>query len=1089
MTRDVDRPDTQAILQGLKDFQRDTVDYVFRRMYTDEDYTRRFLIADEVGLGKTMVARGLIAKVLDHLWETVERIDVVYICSNADIARQNVRKLNVTNREDAAIASRITLLPIQVADLAQHHVNLVSFTPSTSLDLKSSLGTVEERSLLYWMLKEEWGLEGAAPQNVLQGYAGKERFREHLSAFQDWHTIESTLLEAFRKTVALRCEKDRASGKRDIKTRFLALCELFSRSRIHIPEQERREVSSVVGELRDILAGTCVRSLEPDLIILDEFQRFKHLLEGTDDSGRLARELFEYSDETSEARVLLLSATPYKMYTLTDEGGDDDHYADFLRTLRFLLANESRTEDLDRILHEYRRELFRLGSDDGQGLIPIKSALEKQLRSVMVRTERLAASPDRDGMLVETPCSVRELEKDDPLVYRALQQVAAAVEHGDTMEYWKSAPYLLNFMDEYKLKEAFRDAIGDGRHHHAFTEALAAKQLLLPWQDVEAYRAVDPGNARLRWLTEEMLSNGAWRMLWLPPSLPYYRLAAPFDNPQLAGFTKRLVFSSWRVVPKVIATLLSYETERQMMSSAGGERVANTPEARRKRRGLLQFSRTEGRLTGMPVLGMLYPSIILAREIDPLAVSKDLGRELGEVDVPSVVKEVQKRLDKLLAPFTAKATTSGTEDERWYWAAPILLDLDAEPKATRDWFGDVDLASRWGGDKAENEDDQGDDVSLWTDHVTEAKFVASGVRPLGRVPSDLTAVLAYLALGGPAVTALRALARVTGKPGALADLEVRHAAAGIARGFRSLFNIPEVTALLRTVNPAKPYWEHVLEYGTQGCIQAVLDEYAHMVVDIQGLNGKTVDEIVGTVSTIMREAITLRTALLGVEEIAVDPEDHSIRLADHRMRARFAARLSEEQSEAGGRPTRADQVRTAFNSPFWPFVLATTSVGQEGLDFHQYCHAVVHWNLPSNPVDLEQREGRVHRYKGHAVRKNLARQHGDGIRASGDPWAGLFDAAVKSRSADASDLEPYWVYTIPGGAKIERHVPTFPLSREIGQMNALRRSLAVYRMVFGQPRQEDLVAYLLQHVPEDELEERMASLRVDLAPPRTGQQN
>ena len=66
-------------------------------------------------------------------------------------------------------------------------------------------------------------------------------------------------------------------------------------------------------------------------------------------------------------------------------------------------------------------------------------------------------------------------------------------------------------------------------------------------------------------------------------------------------------------------------------------------------------------------------------------------------------------------------------------------------------------------------------------------------------------------------------------------------------------------------------------------------------------------------------------------------------------------------------------MRTAFNSPFWPFVLATTSVGQEGLDFHQYCHAVVHWNLPANPVDLEQREGRVHRYKGHAIRKNIAR--------------------------------------------------------------------------------------------------------------------
>ena len=39
-------------LAGLKDFQRKTVDYVFKRLYGD-DPTSRFLIADEVGLGKT----------------------------------------------------------------------------------------------------------------------------------------------------------------------------------------------------------------------------------------------------------------------------------------------------------------------------------------------------------------------------------------------------------------------------------------------------------------------------------------------------------------------------------------------------------------------------------------------------------------------------------------------------------------------------------------------------------------------------------------------------------------------------------------------------------------------------------------------------------------------------------------------------------------------------------------------------------------------------------------------------------------------------------------------------------------------------
>ena len=33
-------------------------------------------------------------------------------------------------------------------------------------------------------------------------------------------------------------------------------------------------------------------------------------------------------------------------------------------------------------------------------------------------------------------------------------------------------------------------------------------------------------------------------------------------------------------------------------------------------------------------------------------------------------------------------------------------------------------------------------------------------------------------------------------------------------------------------------------------------------------------------------------------------------------------------------------MREAFNSPFWPFILATTSVGQEGLDFHLYCRDI-----------------------------------------------------------------------------------------------------------------------------------------------------
>src|SRR5438874_11911581 len=136
------------------------------------------------------------------------------------------------------------------------------------------------------------------------------------------------------------------------------------------------------------------------------------------------------------------------------------------------------------------------------------------------------------------------------------------------------------------------------------------------------------------------------------------------------------------------------------------------------------------------------------------------------------------------------------------------------------------------------------------------------------------------------------------------------------------------------------------------------------------------------------EALSLRRVAYGVREVDLGNRAEPIRRRS--MGGRFALRFGDERSDDGGE-TRRSHVRTAFNSPFWPFVLATTSVGQEGLDFHLYCHAVVHWNLPSNPVDLEQREGRVHRYKGHAVRKNLAAKFGLAAvgNASGDPWDAL----------------------------------------------------------------------------------------------------
>ena len=72
------RPNKSSVLEKLKGFQRRTVDHVVARLL-DPAGSRRFLVADEVGLGKTLIARGVIAEMVDRLWDDVGRVDVLYI--------------------------------------------------------------------------------------------------------------------------------------------------------------------------------------------------------------------------------------------------------------------------------------------------------------------------------------------------------------------------------------------------------------------------------------------------------------------------------------------------------------------------------------------------------------------------------------------------------------------------------------------------------------------------------------------------------------------------------------------------------------------------------------------------------------------------------------------------------------------------------------------------------------------------------------------------------------------------------------------------------------------------------------------------
>ena len=832
----------------------------------------------------------------------------------------------------------------------------------------------------------------------------------------------------------------------------------------------------VVGELRTLLARCCIDALEPDLIILDEFQRFKHLLnplEG-DEAGELARRLFEWAGETGKVRVLMLSATPYKMYTLAHEHEEEDHYEDFLRTVEFLQRSELRTTAFKELLGEYRRGLYRLSEGDGESATKACREIETELRHVMSRTERTGSTGKRDGMLKTGPMKAWPVKPRELVDFVSLDRLAKELDVRNIIEVWKSAPYLLSFSDDYQLDRRVEKACKDGADLATSKLLHAAKGAFLKPEEVEAYAEIDPANARLRALRADMVESGLWGCLWLPPSCPSYAPSGAYASAE--GTTKRLVFSAWRVVPRVISALLSYEVERQVFLEEDAE-SENTPEARERRRPLLRFGRTQGRLTGMPVLGLMYPSEVLAEIGNPKRYAREHSDRLDQGTILALVKqEVSDRLQEHIAG----APQDGPFDEAWYWAAPILLDLGNGDEARRFW--EVEDLDYWWTNVQGEEAPHDEEGSSWTDHVDEAKRLARGQMKLGRVPEDLADLLAQVAVAGPATSALRLLAQVV--PGTeSSQVPLRLAAGQIAWGFRSLFNRPEATAIVRRRERMIPLWRMVLQHCVDGCLGDVLGEHLHVLRDLEGLFDEKPDAVLNALAIAVREATGLRTTRTSyrvLDGTAREP------VFDRRnLRGHYALRFGADESEGEGQAIRADHVRTAFNSPFWPFVLATTSVGQEGLDFHAWCHAVVHWNLPSNPIDLEQREGRVHRFKGHAVRKNVARAHGQAELAEPterDLWTGIFERARQATSNDGGGLVPYWVFETEGGDHIERHVLAHPHSKESLKIGALRKSLALYRMVFGQPRQDDLMDFLIQRVPESVLEDLLEDLQVNLAP-------
>jgi hypothetical protein len=734
-------------------------------------------------------------------------------------------------------------------------------------------------------------------------------------------------------------------------------------------------------------------------------------------------------------------------------------------------------------------------------LVASKDRAESLLYEALCRTERLKVSGTGDDMLDSSGAKeALDIIEEDIKSYLEADVVVEAIKARSgqiaaPVEYVKSSPYILSFMDDYQVKKDLYQVL---KTYPDLKDVVTKNQRL--WvrrNDINHYKYIKYPNARLRKLVREAFSNNAEWLLWVPPSLPYYELGGPFQKN--TGFSKILVFSAWVMVPRMIAALISYEAERKTIglpsykpdSEDEGKKIYFAKEKRRFPYPKLNFraNRSSGGLETKPesmsLFTLMYPSLSFMNLFDPVEILNqrpDKTKAFALKDVQKLIRDkLSVELERLRDQYAGEA---GAMSSVWYWAAPIFIDINNGHKGhVKKWL-DETIKQRLDNSK----DRKGENLELIHLYYLRDLLEGSIKLKLGSLPDELLDVLTMQVLGSPAICALRALLKSVHDTTCESEVitSAMHEAYMLGRGFLQIFNRPEAVAIVDQKYGKRFeefHWRNVLRYCVDGNIQAVLDEFKHMLVESYGLKDKALSYQIARVSSLMRESMTASTASYQVDTLQsfleLDSDKKKISLRSH-----YAAGFFQVKAQDNKFLQRTDRLRSAFNSPFRPFVLATTSIGQEGLDFHYYCRKVMHWNLPSNPIDLEQREGRINRYKNLAIRQNVAMWYRS-IAFNQDPWIEMFDRCKEEKQNDHCEIIPYWYVPLEDGngegVSIERIVPKYPYSRDEQQYERLVRMLSIYRISLGQARQEELLEYIMQNISEDNIDD-LNALFMNLSP-------
>lgn len=868
----------------LKDFQKATVEHIVNIFKSKKQ--RRVLLSDEVGLGKTIVSKGVIQAVGElsdeyGIWDD-NTYRVVYICSNANIVKQNTENLgieDVMNIDESRLSMQHFIVAKKVKELQKSKKSkpriLIPLTPGTSFNLQTSAGNMNERALMFAILShlDDFKDHKTALKNRLNIYgANGDNWTDIIDKYEK--DIKENVCTGYRENISKEVVNDDCYQEaKDLLLKAIAL-------------NDYNTTNKAITLFRIIFCKISMKELNPDLVIMDEFQRFSSLLdlEGNSEEAMLTRTFFGKEDGPF---ILLVSATPYKPFTTLEELNEnkiDEQYQDFNKLADFLFDGR---EDIvfQQVWHDYSKELCHISSDNLDILIAKKNIAEDTMYEAMSRTERYRNSSQDDTYL--------KISTGDIASYCQMQEVLGECNKMSEgrfgvktlpMEYAKSSPYLLSFMDKYKLKEKLAKAYTE----HPW-KIKQKQQYLIKKKNINTYERIPSCNAKLDKLSNILFGEKGEKhgeqLFWIPASHPYYKIPASNVFAKNHDFSKVLVFSAWEMVPRMIACMISYAIEQKSISHAfPSATYTNTKENSEK--DALDKQEGEkagtGRLRRESLELVTCCSDFLKDAYNPKAY---LGNDLKEIKAG--IKENFKNTSRFTLveqPTTAKFLLEAIK----------LLDSNTEEKIL--------------------------------------------------ISEDGLDTLVNMAIGSPGICFYRLLGNK--------DL-AQEAATKICNNiFNRRYNAA-VIDILYNKKSVQTYFKQVIDYCVMGNLQAVLDEFAYMIDERS--NGERNVEMIQ--KRMIESFIDRNYQEIDTTESFGKEKKKKWRIRTHYAMPYGNIRMTDQATN------RANDVRLAFNSPFRPFILASTSVGQEGLDFHWYCRKIMHWNISSNPQDMEQREGRIDRYK------------------------------------------------------------------------------------------------------------------------------